>query len=34
VAQGKTFGAALLRMEIDVADELGELIAGGARVSG
>jgi hypothetical protein len=33
-AQGKTFGAALLRMEIDVADELGELIAGGARVSG
>ena len=25
-AQGKTFGAALLRMEIELADELGDLI--------
>ncbi|UCC82931.1 MAG: hypothetical protein JSW46_18520 [Gemmatimonadota bacterium] len=33
-AQAKTFGAALLRMEITVPDELGELIAGGAREGG
>lgn len=33
-AQAKTFGAALLRMEIDVPDELGGLIGGGARVGG
>lgn len=33
-AQAKTFGAALLRMEIEVADELGDLIAGSTRESG
>jgi hypothetical protein len=33
-AQAKTFGAALLRMEIDVPDELSDLIAGGSREGG
>lgn len=33
-AQAKTFSAALLRMEIEVPDELGDLIAGGDRAGG
>jgi hypothetical protein len=30
-AQAKTFGAALLRMEVEIPDELGGLIGGGGK---